>query len=187
MSDYFKFYPKVIHSGRSAVDITRRTKILDDIAGDPYVFLPYTVTQYDRPENIAEFYYGDVNKVWLVYYANNIIDMYSQWPLSTFDFEEFIMKKYAEQSGETGFAVIAWTQNETIDENIVYYQNNQNPKIKINQYTYDTDPSIIENDWRAIRFYEYETILNDNKRNIYLIDNRFTEKFETDLKALINE
>lgn len=187
MSNYFKFFPSIIYSGRSVVDITRRTKILEDIANDPYVFLPYTVIQDDRPENIAEFYYGDANKVWLIYFANNIIDMYSQWPLSQDDFDKYITKKYKEKSGEDGFAVIAWTQNETIDDNIVYYQNIANPKIKINDYTYKTDPSIVHGDWRAIRYYEYEFVTNENKRNIYLIDSRFADKFENDLKVLINE
>lgn len=187
MSDYFKFFPKVTHTGRTGVDITRRTKILEDIAGDPYVFLPYTVTQDDRPENIAEYYYGSPNKVWLVYFANNIIDLYSQWPLTSSDFDKYLIKKYAEQSNETGFSVIAWTQSRLIEDNIVYYQNVNMPSLKINRYTYDTDNSITQGDWRAIRYYEYETILNDNKRNIFLIDNRFADKFETDLKVLINE
>jgi hypothetical protein len=187
MSDYFKFFPSVIHSDRSVVDITRRTKILEDIANDPYVFLPYTVVQDDRPENIAEFYYGNANKVWLVYFANNIIDMYSQWPLSQDDFDKYIIKKYKEQANAESFAVISWTQNETIDENIMYYQNNNTPALKINKYTYDTDDSIVGGDWRAIRYYEHEFIINENKRNIYLIDSRFADKFENDLKVLINE
>jgi len=187
MSNYFKFFPKTVHTDRTAVDISRRTKILEDIAADPYVFLPYTVTQDDRPEDISNYYYGTPNLVWLVYYSNNIIDLYSQWPMTQDDFDKYIIKKYTEQSGETGFGVIAWTQNETIDDNIIYYQKLSNSNIKINAYTYDNEPSIIGGEWRAIRIYEYETILNDNKRNIYLIDNRFANKFVKDLGIKINE
>lgn len=187
MSDYFKYFPKVKYSNRSAVNITQRTKILDDLANDPYIYLPYTVINDDRPENIAEFYYGSPNKVWLIYYANNIIDMYSQWPLSSSDFNNHLMKKYGELSGETGFSVIAWTQNTTIQENIIYYQSKTTPNVRINTYTYDSYSIPEKSNWEPLRYYDYETILNDNKRNIYLIDNSFADRFETDLRTALNE
>lgn len=187
MSDYFKFFPKTQYSNRSVVNITRRTKILEDIAADPYIFLPYTVRNDDRPEHIAEYYYGDPGKVWLVYFANNIIDMYSQWPLSSDDFDQNFIKKYKDQSGSIGFGVIAWGQNKQITDNIVYYQNQLNEDIRIQPYTYDNRTDIVSTEWRAIRYYEYESILNDNKRNIYLVDSNYVSKIETDLKVLINE
>jgi hypothetical protein len=186
MSDYFKYFPKVTYNDRSAVNIMKRTKIVEDIFGDPFVFLPYIVRNDDRPEHIAEFYYGSQEKVWLVYFANNIMDMYGEWPLSSADFEENFKKKYAEKSGTTGYAVLAWGQNETITDNIVYYQNIANTETIINTFTFENGSGFIPVEWRAIRYYEYETIMNDNKRNIYLIDNRFSDKFETDLKAEMN-
>lgn len=187
MSNYFKFFPKTTHTNRSVIDITKRTKILEDISTDPYVLLPYTVNNDDRPEHIAEFYYGDANKVWLVYFANNIIDLYSQWPLSSNDFDENFKKKYQEKSGTTGFSVIAWGQNQQITDNIVYFQNVANEDLKINPYTYFNTEGIVSTEWNAVRYYDYENILNDNKRNIYLIDSRYADKFENDLKVLMNE
>lgn len=187
MSNYFKYFPKTTHTNRTVVDITRRNVVLEDIFGNPYVFLPYTVRNDDRPEDIAYLYYGDSNKVWLVYHANNIIDPYSQWPLTSSDFDKMIMKKYADRSGTEGYAVIAWTQNETIDENIVYYQNLENPDLQINRDTFILNQSIIENEWRPIRIYEYEDIINENKRNIFLIDSSLVTQFENDLKRLLNE
>lgn len=187
MSDYFKFFPKVKHTNRSAVDITRRTKLLDYLQGNPFVFLPYTVENDDRPEHIAEFYYGSQDKVWLVYYANNIIDVYSQWPMNDYDFHEYFKKKYETLSGTTGLPVIHWGQNQQITTNIIYYQNLNNENIQITPFSYDNDPSLQAVDWRPIRYYEYETILNNNKRNIYLIDNRYVDQFESQQKELINE
>ena len=32
-----------------------------------------------------------------------------------------MIKKYEEESGKSGYDVIAWTQNETINDNILYY------------------------------------------------------------------
>lgn len=187
MSDYFKFFPKTIHTNRTAVDITRRSKVLEDLLNNPYVFLPYTVVQDDRPEDIANLYYGTPNKVWLVYYANNIIDPYSQWPLTQRDFNNMLIKKYKSQSGETGFNVIAWTKNTTIDDNILYYQNIEDPSLKVNKLTFSTDKTLITSEWRAVRIYEYEFVINENKRNIFLIDNAFADQFERDLESTINE
>jgi hypothetical protein len=187
MSNYFKYFPKTIHTNRTAVDITRRNVVIEDVFGNPYVFLPYTVKNDDRPEDIANLYYGDPNKVWLVYYSNNIIDPYSQWPLSTADFDNMIIKKYEEKSGSEGYGVIAWTQNETIDDNIVYYQNVNDSDLRINRDTFVLDETVVEGEWRPIRIYEYEDILNENKRNIYLIDAQFANLFENDLKRLLNE
>ena len=74
-----------------------------------------------RPEDIAYYYYGSTDYTWLIYLANNIVDPYHQWPLSQENFNKYLIEKYAAKSGKTGYEVIDWTQNETIDENILYY------------------------------------------------------------------
>lgn len=186
MSDYFKYFHKTIYSSRSVVDITRRSNILEDVQNDPFILLPYTVSEDDRPEDIAFYYYGNADLVWLVYYANNIIDPYSQWPLSQDDFYKMLRKKYKEQSGETGNAIIRWTQNTLIDANILYYKNIADPELHINRDTYRLNNSIIEAEWEPVRIYDYETILNENKRNINLIDLRYVDRFVNQLKEVMN-
>ncbi len=94
MSNYFKYFPITTYMNRTVTDITRRVKIIDDIRRDPYGFLPYTVTGDDRPEHVAQYYYGDVNKVWMVYLANSIVDPYTQWPMSNDNFDKTIRAKY---------------------------------------------------------------------------------------------
>lgn len=94
MSRYFTYFPKVEYLGRTVTDITRRVKIVEDLANDPYAFLPYTIKDDDKAEEIAYHYYGDQNKVWMVYLANQIVDPYSQWPLSTENFDKSMLKKY---------------------------------------------------------------------------------------------
>lgn len=105
MAKYFRYFPTITYNGETVTDITRRVKVAEKLQSDPYLFLPYTVTNDDRPEDIARFYYGDVNKVWMVYLANNIIDPYTQWPLSNEKFESTIRKKYAHSISFTGDAV----------------------------------------------------------------------------------
>lgn len=121
MSQYFSNFPTITYDNIRSKDITKRNSFIDEKLTDPYVFLPYTVKQGERPEDIALLYYGSVDYTWLILLANNIIDPYLEWHLSDDDFDQYIMSKYAEQSGETGYSVVEWTKNQTIDENILYY------------------------------------------------------------------
>jgi hypothetical protein len=121
MSEYFENFPIINYQGRNVRDITRRNKFLKSVTTNPLLFLPYTIKEGERAEDIAYYYYGSTDYTWLVYLANNIIDPYHQWPLSEEDFHKYLIQKYADQSNKTGYEVVDWTQNETIDDNIVYY------------------------------------------------------------------
>ena len=69
-------------------------KLSDNLLTNPYLFLPYTIQHDDRPEDIAYYYYGDVDKVWLVYLANDIIDPYTDWIQTDTNLEKTVRKKY---------------------------------------------------------------------------------------------
>jgi len=120
MTKYFENFPTVEYQGRIVKDITRRNNFLRSVTNNPYLFLPYTVSEGERPEDVARFYYGSVDYVWLVYLANNIVDPYHSWPMDEFTFNNYIIAKYEEESGLTGDDVVAWTQSDN-DENIIYY------------------------------------------------------------------
>jgi|AACY02.16.fsa_nt_gi Base plate wedge protein 53. len=121
MTKYFEKFPLVEYNGKQIRDISRRINFLRKSVESPYVFLPYTIEEGDRPEDVAYYYYGSTDYTWLVYLSNNIIDPYNDWPLSEDDFNNYLIKKYEEQSGLSGYDVVAWTQDETIEDNIVYY------------------------------------------------------------------
>lgn len=121
--EYFKNLPEINYQNTLVKDITRRVHFLKKSIENPYVFLPYTIKEGERAEDIAYHYYGDANYAWLVYLANDIIDPYHEWPLDPRTFDNYIIDKYSEQSGLKGNDVIAWAQDETdiLSDNIVYY------------------------------------------------------------------
>jgi hypothetical protein len=121
MSKYFTNYPTIEYQGKQIRDITRRSKVRDEILFDPFVYLPFTVEDGERPETIAQLYYGSVDDTWLVLLANNMTDPYYDWPMSDEEFDQYFIDKYSELSGKTGYDVIRWGQNENIRDNIVYY------------------------------------------------------------------
>ena len=121
MAEYFDQFPIINYDGKDMRDITRRVSFLKRSLTNPYVFLPYTIEEGMRPEDVAYYYYGSVEYTWLVYLANNIVDPYHEWPLSQEKFDAYLINKYSEQSGKTGYDVIDWLQDPTIEENLLYY------------------------------------------------------------------
>lgn len=119
--EYFDKLPEITYNGVLVRDITRRVSFLKQAISNPYVFLPYTIKEGERAEDIAYYYYGNPNYAWLVYLSNNIVDPYNEWPLDEDTFNNYIMDKYKEQSRREGWDVVAWAQDETRDDNIVYY------------------------------------------------------------------
>lgn len=180
---YFEHFPLTPHTGRLLSDITRRVSVHDTVLGDPYNYLPYTIPDNKKPEDIARLYYGNVNYTWLVFISAKIIDPYYDWPMNSENFEKYIMKKYKEQSGTTGLPVIHWTMNETIDENIVGYRTPDGDLVS--RDTFANTP--ITTGWLPYRIYQYELDENEKKRSIRLLNRDLARKADQQFRKLINE
>lgn len=118
---YFENFPIIEYEGRRIRDISRRSSFVRALSNNPYIYYPYTVSEGERAEEVAHFYYGSVDYVWLVYMANNIIDPYHEWPMDPQTFNDYIVEKYTEESGEVGEDVIDWTRDPSNDDNIIFY------------------------------------------------------------------
>jgi len=121
MSKYFSNYPLIRYDGKMVRDITRRSKVIDETLRDPYIFLPYTVREGEKAEDVAYYYYGSVDDTWLVMLANNIVDPYTQWPMTDEEFDLYFINKYAKISKKEGIDVLRWGQDTTSTDNVVYY------------------------------------------------------------------
>jgi len=120
MTKYFEQFPIINYEGRNVRDITRRTNFTKEVSNNPLLYLPYTVKEGERPEDIAEFYYGSTDYTWIVYFSNRIMDPYHEWPKSEADFNNYLIDKYGEQSGLVGEEVVEWVREDN-PENILYY------------------------------------------------------------------
>lgn len=120
MVKYFDNFPTITYEGREVKDITRRNQFVKLVTSNPLLYMPYTVKEGQRPEDIANFYYGSTDYTWLVYISNNIIDPYHEWPMAERDFNNYLIEKYGEASGLVGDDVVEWTREDN-DENIIYY------------------------------------------------------------------
>lgn len=190
MPRYFRYFPDVKHSGKFLVDITKRSKFIQNILSDPRVFLPLVVREGERAEDIAFLYYGDVNKVWLLYLANTIIDPYKQWPMTQRNLQKYIIEKYRTQSGATtDQGVLNWAQ-----ATVKHYYLIEDPDTIISKETYDKsigsnslNTSFVSGEWQSVTYYDYEEGLNDDNRHIQVIDRIYADELERELKSVMNE
>jgi hypothetical protein len=120
--EYFNKIPEITYNNVLVRDVSRRVAFLKNSIQNPYVFLPYTVEEGDRAEDVAFHYYGDPNYSWLVYLANDIIDPYNEWPMDEHTFHQYIIEKYKDRAGgRTGYDVLAWSQDTSRTDNIAYF------------------------------------------------------------------
>lgn len=122
MAEYFSKLPEISYNNVLVKDITKRVNFLKQTIDNPYVYLPYTIEEGERAEDIAFHYYGDAKYSWLVYLSNNIVDPYNEWPMDEYTFSQYLIDSYKEKTnGKTGHDVIDWSRDTSREDNIVYY------------------------------------------------------------------
>jgi hypothetical protein len=105
MSSYFSYVPEFYYVDRSkesqslsdfslTKNFFKRFLLRDDIAGNLSFFEKYTIIGDDRPDNVADEIYGDSSLDWLVLIANNILNVYDEWPMPQSAFEKYLLEKY---------------------------------------------------------------------------------------------
>ena len=124
MTKYFDKFKIVSYNNINAVNITQRAGIANLYKQYATNFYPYTIGDGETAEQIAQDYYGDASYDWIVYFCNNIIDPYHDWPKSYVDFQNYISKKYESSPGLGDGLIVAqstFIYNQTVPQ--TYYLN----------------------------------------------------------------
>lgn len=126
----------------------------------------YDIRTGQTPEEIALNYYGSSNLYWLLFLANDIKDIYHDWPMSESQFESYLYDKYGSDIGSVHHYEIYQESGDTsvtidIGEDNTFY------------------PSAT-----PITNYEYENRLQDEKRKIRLIRPSFVERIIGEMEEL---
>ena len=168
---YFRKFPKISYdvNGDGNVnlmtDITRRIKLLDTSLLRYVSFDFYDVRDGETPEGIAYSYYGDANMHWLVILANNIIDYYTDWPMTVQQFESYVHSKYS-----------------NVDA-IHHYESPQESGDTSVLIEYPTDAATtLPSDAVAVTNYEYEERIQNDKRRIRLIRPEYVGSIKTEFE-----
>ena len=164
-----------------------RGKLREDIFQNVAVFTKYEVKGDDRPDNVAFEFYGDANLDWLVLTCNNIINVYDEWPMTQFNFENYLLDKYdnyetinathhyetTEVKNSKGVVIVPAGLEVDSDYSISFYDE------QIEGMTIVLSPVT------EITNYHYEEKLQQDKRNIFLLKARFLNVVKDDLEEMM--
>ena len=189
MSNYFRRlpnldYPSLLKTRKSNLDFVqtknlfRRAKVREDLFADFMQFDKYKIIGDERPDNVSEKVYGTNNFDWVVLMANNIIDVYNEWPLTQQQLNRYLNDKYTPQE------LVSIHHHETVefrdrnnqvilpaglivDENwsMEYFSGGQ---IRSTD-TPSSTSNMSEKPVKSVTFLEFETRLNEDKRNINVL------------------
>ena len=189
MSFYFRPFPKINYDVKKnnspllLTDITKRYKIRDILQQKAAIYYNYTVRDGDRPDLIAFKYYGDETLDWLIFLCNNMMDPYYDWPLDYRKFTAYMKSLYGSvdvaKSTVFEYRKILNEQSTLIDGTVV-------PKrtVVIDLNTYNSLSTSVREEIDAYQYYEE---LNDGKREIKLLDERFVPDIITEVEAIFSE
>ena len=205
---YFDAFPLVAASDykNNAILLTNlmaRVDIIPSLLKNPLLFYSYDLKESDRPDIIANKYYDDSNKYWMVLYANEIMDPLYDWPLTSQQFDAYLKNKYSVAAGGDTFVLTYTTSTVQEYRKIIttYDSTSLETTIKtvvvdLTTYnsitaasttqTFSSGASVTRTlSKSAVSIYDYELELNEAKQNIKLIDSVYSNQLEKDLKILM--
>ena len=164
----------ILGDGNSTVvtDILRRVKIKSSIKDSLTMFDTYDVQGGESPETIAYKLYGDSKHHYVILLLNNITDRYYGWPLGDSEFETYVTKKYA-GPGAIHHYEVTQSSGRTTSNGPEDYSH----RIEVN-----SDATGAE----AITNYEYERRLQDQLRQIQILNPDYLSAFDKEYNKLIS-
>ena len=196
MSNYFRKVPDFAYVSRLpdakigdyiiVKNLFKRGAIEPDILENLSFHTKYNIRGDDRPDNVAFDVYGNSNLDWLILLCNNIINIQNEWPMLQNDFDEFLLDKYgsyAELHGAHHYETLEVKDSSDViivpkglecesDYSITYFDS----RTGIKQTVLSADCTT------EVTNYTYEERIEDKKRNIYVLKQRYIGVIQDDME-----
>lgn len=199
MSSYFKYLPNFQYINRNkdssgvlgeyleVKNLFKRSKLLDDIFNDLNYFKKYSIIGDERPDQVAEKFYGNSSLDWIILLSNNILNIQSEWPLPQIGFNNYLLRKYGsyenlnkihhyesrEIRSSSGIVILPAGVRVSIDYQLEYYDSSIDKNI------------LVSNVSIPITNYQYEEKLDNKKRNIYVLKPKYLQIVINDLESIM--
>ena len=167
---YFKEFPLYQYDfdgkGQSAklvTDILRRVAVNAKVKANTLIFDKYDVKDGETPEIVADKYYGNPQYHWVVVLLNDITGWFD-WPLEATAYSQFLNDKY----GDNIDSVHHYEINQTSGDTTI--------KLEVSSDTVGAT---------TVTNREYEDRLQDEKRQIRLLDVNYLGIFVEEFKKII--
>lgn len=218
---YFKSFPQIYYQFpddviRQYTDISIRPAVVDEMLSTAGALEKYQVRDGETPETIAFDLYGNVDMHWVIMLANNIMNVYTDWPRREEVLRQIVRDKYRVQQDSDGYshtlddiAVEEFIEfvglPETGYTSEIYTTDSDNaPKVTMhphhfedadgNYYAWGSHTTTIDAFGRPIvmpelypvSHWEYEVELNEKNRFIYVPTTITANKMQKELRGLVN-
>ena len=216
---YFQSFPQIVtidYVGNNIVltNLMIRSEVIPGLLNNPLLFYPYYIQDGDTPEIIADKYYGDPYRYWIVLYGNQLLDPQWSWPMNQNLFQDYIIDKYTAATANslhisantvTPSQVMAYTQGTiqnyiksvtTTDSylqtpNTVIYiiDSAAYANVPVNPVNITLDGALVSRTTSKYTqsIYDYELQQNEAKRNINLVNSIYVAQFEKQFKSLMSQ
>ena len=178
---YFSNFPKINYNGISARNIMLKSAIISEIFSYVDSFYRYTIKDGYRADMVSYEEYKNPNYDWVVYFSNNIVDPYYEWPLTSEDLNRTITKKY----GATLYTLMS-----TVHHYKYTGMTNESPEDigrrswVMSPQTYSLLSPEERSGWTPVYTYDYEVNVNDSKRSIRLLDSSYIDQISSELSKI---
>ena len=180
-------YPSFLQEKGSSFDyveaknLFRRTKLRDDLQNNFTLFDKYEIIEGMRPDNVALELYESDQFDWVVLLVAGITNVRNEWPLSSRDLYHYAHDKYGDSLNSNMF--FETTEVKDTSGRLIL------PKGKVVDQDFTIPkpgtPNATINPVVGISNYEYETRLNDEKRNIFILREDYIQEFLEDMRAIM--
>ena len=198
MSSYFNLIPDFDYVSRlpdakisdyiRVKNFFRRVTLREDIYQNLTFFTKYSIEGDDRPDNVANKVYEDSSLDWLILLANNITHIPTEWPMAQNDFDRFLLDKY--DNYDTLYNGVH--HHETIEvkdsNGITIVPSGLEVSSDFTQSYYDfyvEEMKTESNITRPVTNYEYEEKLENDKRQIFILQQEYLTVVLDDIEDIM--
>ena len=189
---YFRELPSILYqsplSTRSSSDeyvevknLFRRVKLRDDLKDSITYLTNYYVRDGFRPDQVAEDLYGSSNLDWVVIHSAGIVNIRDEWPLTSREIYDYSSNKYGNDLNQ----IRHYVTTEVKDSSGKIYL----PKGKVVDSNFTiadpTSSTTTLNPVGGVTYYEHESNLNEDKRNITVLRPSYLELFVSDMRRIM--
>jgi hypothetical protein len=152
-------------------DLMTRVKVREKILNESMLYDTYDVPSGEKPEDTSYKHFGSSQFHWVILLTNNITDRYYGWPLSFQDFETYIKDKYTNPDGVHHYEITQSSGPQT----------GNGP----DDYSHKVEVNSTVSGAQSVSNREYEQRLQDEKRQIKLLNPSYLQTFIEEFNSLI--
>lgn len=168
-------YPSFTEQNKDYYVNNITVRVVDRVqkAFDTTLFYDYTMREDESLESLSDKVYGDFSLYWVIMLINDRFDRFYDFPLTQREFDKYIINKYGSVVAAKSINKYYILPHSAATE---YYE------VPLETYnTYDANQRISKD------MYQVEEELNEDKRNIRLLNSQYMTFFVNEFNRLVQE